>query len=93
MNENNTLQGRLKQWADKSLPVGVNHLEKLKEEVEELIDNPEDGMEMADILLSLMLYSSSFDINLLEIAEQKFKIVQSGKYGAIDTNGISRHIK
>lgn len=86
------LQDRLQHWASEALPANCNHFEKMKEELEELSDAPDDETEMADLLLALMLYADERGIDLLEAGERKLKLISNRKYGPVDGKGISRHI-
>lgn len=85
------LQKLLKIWADKALPDNTNHLEKLKEEFAELLDEPYDPTEMADVLLALMLHAESNGVDLLAAGLSKFRIVIGREYGELNSKGVSRH--
>jgi len=87
-----SLQRLLSIWAAKSLPDNANHLEKLKEEFGELLDQPTDPKEMADVLLALMLHAENNGVDLLAAGLKKFRIVIGREYGKVDSKGVSRHI-
>lgn len=53
-----TLQKAAAEWAKQALPLDANHLEKLKEELNELCDTPDSADEMADVCLALMIHAT-----------------------------------
>lgn len=74
-----------------SAPLG-----KLKEEVQELCDSPQDDMEYADVLLVLLdaYRTKGGDANqLMNYAYGKLAINKNRKWGKPDENGVFSHIK
>lgn len=87
-------------WSDKTF--GINRdpegpLNHLKEEVDEILEDPTDISEFADVALLLLdsLRCAGHSEQDLEAAmEYKFyKILVKRKYGPPDSKGVSRHIK
>lgn len=92
------LQDDIGEFADSILPGRPvsSPLNKLREEVEELIKNPTDDMEFADCLLVLLDAYRAKGGNteqLLHHCREKMKINRSRNWGTPDANGVFRHIE
>lgn len=63
----------------------------LREEVKELLDEPADCLEMADIVILLIQLAALDDIKLEHAIENKFNINKVRQWEEPDDNGIVRH--
>jgi hypothetical protein len=82
-------------WADcvfdKSTPTSrVSHM---KDEVGELLENPADPWEMADIMLLLLHHADNMGVDLLEATRAKFAVIQQRKWGKADERGVVNHVR
>lgn len=68
-------------------------LEHLKREIVELIENPSDRLEMADVQILLMGVASLQGVDLMDATLEKFEIVKKRKWGAPDEFGVVHHVK
>lgn len=66
---------------------------KLQEELNELVEKPDDAMEMADIFLVLLHHASAHNVDLFQAAMRKFEICQQRQWLPPDEHGIRRHVK
>lgn len=67
----------------------INHL---KEEFEELSDDPSDVEEMADMVMLIYHLAYKQGLDLVTAIEKKFRINQERKWGPVDERGVSNHI-
>lgn len=74
-------------------PLGALH--HLREEIEELVDNPTDRMEYADCLLLLIdayRRNGGNVRDLIRAGFEKLEINKKRNWGKADQNGVIRHI-
>ena len=67
----------------------------LKEEIEEVISDPQDRLEWADCLILLLDAAriAGFNTqNLLDAANDKMAINKKRKWGKADKNGVVKHV-
>ena len=72
----------------------IGHLKKLKVEVDEAIEHPDDIFEYADCLLALFAASSKAGFTFEDItnaSEEKLEILKKRKW-EIGDNGLYQHI-
>ena len=73
----------------------IDHLNKVKEEVDEAIAKPDNVFEYADVLMAIFSATDAagFTYNdLLYAAQHKFSVLQRRKWEKLD-NGTWQHIK
>lgn len=73
----------------------VSKLHHLTEEVQELIDAPDDKMEWADCMILLIdaAKKAGYDMDdLYQAVQSKMEINKKRKWGAPDENGVVRHV-
>ena len=73
----------------------IDHITKLKEEADEIIENPSDIFEYADCFLCL--YASAYKAGfthdeIVKACEDKFEILKQRKWEKL-SNGMYQHIK
>ena len=76
-----------------SYPVAKLH--HLAEEVQELIEEPEDRMEWADCMILLIDAAAKAGMSMDDLysaVEDKMKINKKRKWGEPDENGVVKHI-
>lgn len=83
------------EWADATFPnssprAKVNHLHR---EVCELIENPSDGSEMADVVIITAHLACGQGIDLKTAIAEKFEIVKGRTWGAPDADGVIEHVR
>lgn len=95
--DNETLYNEFGQWTKATFPNAgsVKHLIKLKEEVNEAIEAPNDIMEYADCMGGLFgaAYKAGFTFDdLFDAWNKKFQINKTRKW-QVNKNGTYSHIK
>lgn len=85
-------------WQNETFPhsTSKSRAEHLRREAEELASDPENGMEMADILLLLSHLArgkNGPNVNLVESVVQKQKINRGRVWGEPDSIGVVEHIR
>jgi len=78
-------------WVEKTVPTS-NHLKKLQEEVEELVNSPKDPEEMADVFIALLAHAHKYNINIELAVSNKFDKMQTRVYSEPDDNSVSHHV-
>lgn len=74
---------------------GLPALHHLREEIDELIDNPSDESEWADVLMLLLDAARRRDIpvwRLLQATRDKLAVNKRRKWGKPDENGVVHHV-
>jgi NTP pyrophosphatase (non-canonical NTP hydrolase) len=86
------IQAELAAWAAEAVP-DADHLAKMREEFDELLDKPGNAHEMADLFMALLVHASSCGVDIEAAVMEKLQIVKGRTYGAPDENGVARHIR
>ena len=97
-NDWNDLQKRLSNWADKTFPGStlVGKFDHVKEELEEIILEPDNIVEWADAFMIMMhsLADRNYTMDdLFSAIERKHAINLNRKWGPPDANGKRNHIR
>ena len=93
------LQDAIGLWSDATFGEGDRYLgilEKLKEEVQELLDDPMNDDEMADcfiILLDAARKRGMYINDILAVCYDKLEVCKKRKWGPVDKNGKCQHIE
>lgn len=92
----NLFQNKVSDWANSTFPNSSlnSKLLHIKEELDEILENPQDIKEWADVLLIYMHAAKSQGFTLSDIfksAEDKFIEIQSRKWKNPDKNRVVRH--
>lgn len=83
------------EWADRC-PLEMDDTSRLlhlREEVNELIEKPDDVLEMADIGLILLKHCYAKKVDLLEIMQIKYNQIKDSSWHPPDANGVVRRVK
>lgn len=59
----------------------------------ELLENPTDPYEMADIFLLLLHHAENVGVDLYEATRVKFEVIQQRKWGKADERGVVNHVR
>lgn len=91
------LQNEIADFTDRAFgqATPVSKLHHLAEEVQELIETPEDRLEWADCMILLIdaAKKAGYDMNdLYQAVQDKMEINKKRKWGAPDENGVVRHL-
>ena len=92
LNSMTFFQKEVSHWADMNLPPDVDHLQKIQEELDELVAAPTDPAEIADVMLGLLVHASKHGIDVMSAAVAKFEIVKTRTYQKT-ADGCCRHVK
>jgi len=87
----------IKEWSEKTFPdaVSTDHLRKLKQEVDEAINDPNDILEYSDCLIALLasVNRSGFTFDdLIKATHRKLKI-NKGRKWIKNLDGTHQHLK
>lgn len=82
------------QWAEATFPgqTAKSKADHLVDEARELADAPDDGEEMADVLLLLLHIAHMQGVNLMLEARKKLEINKRRQWGPADTRGVHKHV-
>jgi len=87
------LQQLVTSWADAVYPDRTleSILMKLREEAQELLEKPVDGLEVADVVICLLDLASRTGVDVYEATHRKIQINSTRKWKINKTTGIMRH--
>ena len=82
-------------WQDVTFPHATpqSAAKHLRREAKELLDNPTDGGEQADVFILTVAVASLSGNNLYTEVRRKFKINQEREWGEPDSDGVVEHVK
>jgi len=95
MNETLQFQREVSEWAKATFPnqTPSSKLAHMREEFAELVADPTDGEEMADIFILLLNLADMHGFDLMEQARAKMAKNRARKWGKPDERGVCHHIK
>lgn len=90
-----SLQKRVAAWSRATFPKATEagRLKHLEREVAELLADPSDGEEMADIVILLLTQADRHGVDLLAAVEAKFAELQTREWGEPDEDGVIEHVR
>lgn len=88
-------QLEITEWASKTFPgqTPASKAKHLHNEAGELMDDPADGEEMADILILLLNLAEMGGINLLAEVQKKMVKNRARQWNAPDEHGVCKHVE
>ena len=88
------LQRQVGDWAEETFQSSDEiRMRKLREELDELAENPSDALEMADILLVLLHHAHVHKTDLFTATMHKFEVCQNREWQEPDEHGVTKHVK
>lgn len=89
-----TLQREITQWADSVYPHRTleSILLKLREEAQELIDKPLDGLEVADVVICLLDLASKAGVDVYDATHRKIVMNNKRRWEISEETGVMRHV-
>lgn len=88
------MQHRISEWAEKTFPNQSTSAKicHLADEVAEVMENPNDGEELADCAILLFNLAERAGVDLMSEVEKKFAKNRKRIWGKPDERGVVKHI-
>ena len=89
------LQSEITEWADSTFPYRKPHQAwvKLFGEIGEVIDNPTDPSEWADVLIMLLDLAAMHEVTSLDVAVKMKLDVLRGRTWSVNASGVFQHVE